>query len=425
MTRAVRMVVPIVALMVLLTACDWLQSGFDASNDGNNPTETAVHAASYAGLTKAWEYDVTGPSAPVLATADGRVIGISSGPMVALDAAAGTLDWSLVPDPNGPPLTTDNPCGGGGVLANAGPVVALGAIYGVGVACVTGLGPASYGLFSATVDPSSGSPTWTESSIDNWPDTQDVSRTAANGVLYTTASSSRPGNPMPPYFVYQVDLTSGSNSYFTATGRSIGRPAINATQAFLTTPGVLNAVSVTTPGAPLWTAALTSTDTPTPSIDGAHVYVTDGATVKAFDLATGALEWTAPLPATGSDDAPAIGGGRVFVRTANKIVAIDATTGAVDWTGTLGTLGTTAAGLGSPSVAGDIVYVGSQDGNLLAFDATGSRGCSGTPVVCTPMSTSSIGGPPGASRPVPASGAVYIGALHADGNMAVYRFTPH
>ncbi len=75
----------------------------------------------------------------------------------------------------------------------------------------------------------------------------------------------------------------------------------------------------------------------------------------------------------------------MFVRTANGIVALDAATGATRWSGSLGTLGTTAAGLGSPTVANGVVYVGSQDGKLLAFDAAGTSGCSGSPVVCTPL----------------------------------------
>ena len=94
------------------------------------------------------------------------------------------------------------------------------------------------------------------------------------------------------------------------------------------------------------------------------------------------------------------------------------------WTATLGTLGTTATGTrvthASPN---GVVYVGSQDGKLLAFDAAGASGCSGSPVVCTPLLSADIGGAPGASRPVPANGSVFIGAHHADGNEAVYKFS--
>ena len=89
----------------------------------------------------------------------------------------------------------------------------------------------------------------------------------------------------------------------------------------------------------------------------------------------------------------------------------------------LGTLGTTAAGLGSPSLANGIVYVGSQDGKLLAFDGSGSRACSGTPVVCSPIASLDLGGTPDASRPVPADGRVFIGTRHADGTIAIDEAT--
>src|SRR5882724_539111 len=38
----------------------------------------------------------------------------------------------------------------------------------------------------------------------------------------------------------------------------------------------------------------------------------------------------------------------------------------------------------SPAVANGVVYVGSDDGLLYAFDAAGGTGCSGGPTTCTP-----------------------------------------
>jgi outer membrane protein assembly factor BamB len=62
----------------------------------------------------------------------------------------------------------------------------------------------------------------------------------------------------------------------------------------------------------------------------------------------------------------------------------------------------------SPAVAGGVVYVGSADGKLYAFDAAGVSGCSGTPTTCLPLWTTSIVGIH-QSSPAVANGLVYIG----------------
>ena len=68
----------------------------------------------------------------------------------------------------------------------------------------------------------------------------------------------------------------------------------------------------------------------------------------------------------------------------------------------------TQTGLGPPSVAANIVFVGTQDGRLLAFDTTGVDGCSGTPNTCAPLWSGALSGTTGPSRPVIAGNAVYI-----------------
>ena len=63
------------------------------------------------------------------------------------------------------------------------------------------------------------------------------------------------------------------------------------------------------------------------------------------------------------------------------------------------------------AVAGGIVYVGSDDGLVYAFDADGNTGCSGTPKVCTPLfagqTTSNV-----RSSPTVENGVLYIGSVH-------------
>jgi outer membrane protein assembly factor BamB len=65
----------------------------------------------------------------------------------------------------------------------------------------------------------------------------------------------------------------------------------------------------------------------------------------------------------------------------------------------------------SPAVDHGIVYVGSDDGLVYAFDADGNINCSGAPRTCTPLfadqTTSNV-----RSSPVVANGVLYIGSVH-------------
>jgi outer membrane protein assembly factor BamB len=63
----------------------------------------------------------------------------------------------------------------------------------------------------------------------------------------------------------------------------------------------------------------------------------------------------------------------------------------------------------SPAVANGVVYVGSDDHNLYAFDATGNTNCSGSPKTCSPLWTAPTGGSV-VSSPAVANGVVYVGS---------------
>jgi outer membrane protein assembly factor BamB len=86
------------------------------------------------------------------------------------------------------------------------------------------------------------------------------------------------------------------------------------------------------------------------------------------------------------------------------------------WTGETGDLGGIAA---SPAVANGVVYIGTaaNEDALLAFDAAGSTGCSGTPKICSSLWNAVAGG--GFDSPAVANGFVYAGS--DDGNL--YAFT--
>ena len=64
-------------------------------------------------------------------------------------------------------------------------------------------------------------------------------------------------------------------------------------------------------------------------------------------------------------------------------------------------------------MANGVVYVGSGDGKLYAFDAAGTTGCSGTaPRTCAPLWTAATGGAV-SSSPAVANGVVYVGSTTA------------
>ncbi len=68
-----------------------------------------------------------------------------------------------------------------------------------------------------------------------------------------------------------------------------------------------------------------------------------------------------------------------------------------------------------PAVANGLVYVGARDGNLYAFDANGTTGCSGAPKVCAPIWLATTA--PGAevtSSPSVVNGVLYVGSDGGD-----------
>ena len=76
------------------------------------------------------------------------------------------------------------------------------------------------------------------------------------------------------------------------------------------------------------------------------------------------------------------------------------------WTATMGT--TTSDS--SPAVSNGVVYDESNDGELFAFDANGVTNCSGTPKTCSPLWTAALEGEPNYASPAVADGFVYAPA---------------
>ena len=71
----------------------------------------------------------------------------------------------------------------------------------------------------------------------------------------------------------------------------------------------------------------------------------------------------------------------------------------------------------SPAVANGVVYVGSDDDKLYAFDAAGKTNCNSMTQSCNPLWTATTGGAVGSS-PAVANGVVYVGS----GDDKLYAF---
>jgi outer membrane protein assembly factor BamB len=155
----------------------------------------------------------------------------------------------------------------------------------------------------------------------------------------------------------------------------------------------------------------------------AYVNSSDG-NLYAFDAlgntnCSGGTKTCAPLwtsPTGGFGSSPAIADGVVYVGSGNSLYALDAA-GHVNCSGSPKTCAplwradTGGEVLSSPAVVNRVAYVGSADGKLYAFDATGSTHCSGIPKKCTPVWTAVTGGMITTQAPAVASGIVYIGSF--------------
>jgi outer membrane protein assembly factor BamB len=192
---------------------------------------------------------------------------------------------------------------------------------------------------------------------------------------------------------------------------------------------------------PLWTA-------PTANFDGmaianGDVYVTDAEGVQAFDAAgsvncSGTPKVCAPLwatsthtstgpPFTPGQGSPVVDNGVLYVPGAGDGAPLStggAYVAAFDAAGSTGCTGSpvvcvpmwttigppvSTVNTGSPAIgANGVLYIANQ--TLYAFDAAGSASCSGTPKVCAPLWTAATANYPTYSAPAVADGTVYVGS---------------
>lgn len=176
----------------------------------------------------------------------------------------------------------------------------------------------------------------------------------------------------------------------------------------------------------LWTGLTGGAVRSSPAVANGIVYVgSDDHKLYAFDATggsgcTGIPKVCSPRWSATTGDvvqsSPVVAEGVVYVGSADhKLYAFDAagkvncSTSAPATCSPLWTAVTGGAVYSSPSVAGGMVYVGSDDGRLYAFDAAGSSNCSASPKVCTPLWTGTVGAAI-KGAPAVANNTLYVGA---------------
>lgn len=169
-----------------------------------------------------------------------------------------------------------------------------------------------------------------------------------------------------------------------------GLEAYNAT-------GTTGCAGSPTTCAPLWSYA-TGPFSGKIMVSNGAVFASTASGLEAFDAAgqtncSGAPTVCQPLwSASGAFDTPTVSNSTVYVTASGSLEAFDAT-GTTNCSGApkvCSPIWTAANAYGTVTVSASIAYalssvVGTHGGGIVAFDANGSKGCSGSPKVCSPL----------------------------------------
>jgi len=216
----------------------------------------------------------------------------------------------------------------------------------------------------------------------------------------------------------------------------------NQLYAFDATGAALCSAAPTT-CTPLWTAPTADFDGMT--IANGDVFLTDAEGVQAFDAAgsancSGTPKICNPLWETSTNSSagpsftpgpgsPVVANGVLYVPGYGDGLALrsgGAYVAAFDAAGSKGCSGSpticvpmwtttgppvSTGNTGSPAIANGVIYIANNA--LYAFDAAGSANCPGKPKVCAPLWTAAMSGGPTYSAPAVADGIVYVGTWYS------------
>ena len=282
-----------------------------------------VHALEAASGDEIWTESLEGGRAQCPCVVDGLVVvGTDAGELVALDASDGTREW-----------TSDL----------GGPVAAPTAVDGI-VYVGTSEEPVAY-----AVDAADGDERWS-TSLDV--DAVDYPAVAGHGV-YVAGYATRDGR------LYALERTGGSERWVHEASRM--RPP-TAIDDGVTARGRRLSV-LTTAGEPRQGATFgTSFPSPPAATSTTLFGGSNRGTVMALDRSEASPDWHASL--TGPISSMAVTDDRAYLTTGDpELVALDVATGDRQWSRALE--GGIATG---PTVADGAVFVGTNEGHLVAFE---------------------------------------------------------
>lgn len=449
--RRILSIVGVAVLVVVLAGCDlfdWPQYGANGGNTGTAQV-SALRTSTVPSLGQRWTVSSPNVAPATLAVVGPTVyassalnpysldptVGITPPPPPPLEAHSvvdGSLRWSA----GGASITAPN----NGICVNntAGtvPVVTGGQYYYLsetGQCLFEGHGISECG--DSPIDAMTGvagapSPGGADGCISSDP------VAASDGTVYVARTPIPQFGPGPNGLGAAVVGSDGSVYVpdVNSSGASLSTPAVDATSVYVvSSTGYLIAFDRAS-RQERWSTRVgqlfPANTPPTPSVADGRVFVATQTSfilavfekAQAFDAATGQQLWSVTLPDEATLHAPAATGSTVFVRTGSTLLALDASSGATSWQASLGTAAASSdvPTLGSPSVANDVVFVGTQDDRLLAFD---TNGCGAAASACGPIFSAALSGPTGPSRPALTPNAVYISAANGSAGSNLYKFS--
>jgi outer membrane protein assembly factor BamB len=424
-----------------LASCDWSQFRLVASHSGDNATETAIGVGNVSTLRVDYTAAVSATTSSPAVAAGVVYIGSVDKKLYAFDAA-GNTNCSGSPKTCAPLWTAAT----GGEI-DSSPAVVNGTVY---VSSTDGILYAfdAAGNTSCSGAPKTCAPLWTA------PTGSFIASSPAviGGVVYVGSATHNlyafdaAGNTncsgMPKVC---APLWTGPTGDIIASSPAVANGLVyvgsdDGSLYVFDATGTTNCSGVPKVCHALWTYNSGGSVVSSPAVVNGVVYAGDAfAQVSAFDAAgntncSGTPKVCQPLWATnlnsqqGIFSSPAVAHGTVYIGDQCNLTghflqplcnnppyffALNAASGAVRWTA----INTSHPILSSPGVANGLVFVGSDDGNLYAFDAAGSLGCSGTPTSCSPLWSGPTGGAV-QSSPAIANGKVYV----ASGDGKLYAF---
>ncbi len=430
----------------------WPQLHYGPGRTGYQPNETKIGTGNVGKLTQARTYHAGASlSAPLIANG---ILYVDRGTLYAFDAT-GATDCSAAPTACTPLWTAPTAYFDGMAIANGDVFVTdaegVQAFDAAGSKNCSGTPKVCAPLWATSTHTSTG-PAFTPGS---------GSPVVANGVLYVPGYGDglalRSGGAYVAAFNAAGCSASVCTPVWTTSGLpastgNTGSPAIangvlylaNQTLYAFNAAGTANCSGTPKTCAPLWTAATTNYPTySAPAVANGTVYVGSwGSKLYAFNAAgstncstsatgkTCTPLWTAATP-SGIGGTPAVANGVVYTVSGNGTLSAFNAAGSKNCSGTVtaktctplwssgpGTSGYVTSS--SPAVANGVVYFSSTNGGTYGYDAAGSLNCSvsGTAKTCSPL-WGAVSGFIGGGSPAIVNGVLYI---NVSGNGTIYAY---